>query len=158
MVNSTNLLTTFVIILIIGLFSHMLGKTLKIPSIVFLLFAGIILGPEVTGFIHIDSFGNSIELLVSFSVAIIVFDGGLDIDLRQLRKTQVGILNLVTIGVVITAVLSAAAAYFIFNIPFNIALLFGALVSATGPTVITPIIKQVRVNNKVASTLRLSLC
>lgn len=55
---------------------------LKIPSIVFLLTAGVILGPEVTGIIQAESFGSGIELLVSFSVAIIVFDGGLDIDIR----------------------------------------------------------------------------
>lgn len=45
-------------------------------------------------------------------------------------------------------------AYFILGIPFNIALLFGALISAIGPTVITPLVRQVKVNNKVASTLQ----
>lgn len=152
--STTYLLTAFVVVMIIGIFSHMLGKILKIPSIVFLLTAGVILGPEVTGIIQADSFGNGIELLVSFSVAIIVFDGGLDIDIRQIRKIQKSILNLVTTGVLITALLSAAAAYYILNIPFNIALLFGALVSATGPSVITPIIRQIRVNNRVASILQ----
>ena len=152
--SNTYILTAFVVVLIIGIFSHMLGRLLKIPSIVFLLIAGVILGPEVTGIIQTGSFGNGIELLVSFSVAIIVFDGGLDIDIRQIRKIQKGILNLVTIGVLTTALLSAAAAYYILNIPFNIALLFGALVSATGPSVITPIIRQIRVNNRVASVLQ----
>ncbi|MFH1323340.1 MAG: cation:proton antiporter [Methanobacteriota archaeon] len=152
--SNTYLLTAFVVVLIIGIFSHMLGRLLKIPSIVFLLIAGVILGPEVTGIIQAGSFGNGIELLVSFSVAIIVFDGGLDIDIRQIRKIQKGILNLVTTGVLITALLSAVAAYYILNIPFNIALLFGALVSATGPSVITPIIRQIRVNNRVASVLQ----
>ena len=152
--STTYLLTAFVVVLVIGIFSHMLGKILKIPSIVFLLTAGVILGPEVTGIIQAGSFGNGIELLVSFSVAIIVFDGGLDIDIRQIRKIQKSILSLVTTGVLITALLSAAAAYYILNIPFNIALLFGALVSATGPSVITPIIRQIRVNNRVATILQ----
>jgi NhaP-type Na+/H+ or K+/H+ antiporter len=140
--------------MIIGILSHMLGSRLKIPSIVFLLFAGILLGPEAIGFIQPDRFGSGIEILVGFSVAIIVFDGGLDIDIRQVRKIQQSILNLVTVGVVITALLSAASAYFILNLPFNIALLFGALVSATGPTVVTPIIRQIQVNTKVASILQ----
>lgn len=152
--STTYLLTALVVVLIIGIFSHMLGKILKIPSIVFLLTAGVILGHEVTGIIQVKSFGNGIELLVSFSVAIIVFDGGLDIDIRQIRKIQKNILNLVTTGVLITALLSAAAAYYILDIPFNISLLFGALVSATGPSVITPIIRQIRVNNRVASILQ----
>ncbi len=152
--STTYLLTSLVAVMIIGILAHMLGKILKIPSIVFLLLAGIILGPEVAGIILPESFGSGIELLVGFSVAIIVFDGGLDIDIRQLRIMQKSIFNLVTIGVVITALLSSIAAYFILNIPFNIALLFGVLVSATGPTVITPIVRQVRVNYKVASTLQ----
>lgn len=152
--STTYLLTSLVAVMIIGILAHMLGKILKIPSIVFLLLAGIILGPEVAGILLPERFGSGIELLVSFSVAIIVFDGGLDIDMRQLRIIQKSIFNLVTVGVVITAVLSAAAAYFILDIPFNIALLFGALISATGPTVITPIVRQVRVNNRVASVLQ----
>jgi len=152
--STTYLLTSLVAVMIIGILAHMLGKILKIPSIVFLLLAGIILGPEVAGILLPERFGSGIELLVSFSVAIIVFDGGLDIDLRQLRIIQKSIFNLVTVGVVITAVLSSAAAYFILNIPFGIALLFGALISATGPTVITPIVRQVRVNNRVASVLQ----
>lgn len=154
MASTTYLLTAFVVVLVIGIFSHMLGKMLKIPSIVFLLTAGVILGPEVTGIIQAESFGGGIELLVSFSVAIIVFDGGLDIDIRQIRKFHKGIINLVTTGVLITTLLTSAAAYYILDIPFNIALLFGALVSATGPSVITPIIRQIRVNNRVASILQ----
>jgi len=152
--STTYLLTSLVAVIIVGILAHMLGKILKIPSIVFLLLAGIILGPEVAGILLPERFGSGIELLVSFSVAIIVFDGGLDIDLKQLRIIQRSIFNLVTIGVVITAVLSSTAAYFILDIPFNIALLFGALISATGPTVITPIVRQVRVNNRVASVLQ----
>jgi NhaP-type Na+/H+ or K+/H+ antiporter len=152
--STTYLLTSLVVVMIIGIFATMLGRILKIPSIVFLLLAGIILGPELAGFIDPGGFGDGMELLVGFSVAIIVFDGGLDIDIRQIRKIQKSILNLATTGVIITAILSSLAAYFILKIPFNIALLFGALISATGPTVITPIIRQIRVNNKVASTLQ----
>ncbi len=152
--STTYLLTVLVVVMIIGIFSHMLGKILKVPSIVFLLIAGVVLGPEVTGIIQAGSFGDGIELLVGISVAIIVFDGSLDIDVRQIRKIQRNILNLVTSGILITLLLSTTAAYFILNIPFNIALLFGALVSATGPTVITPIIKQIGVNTRVANTLQ----
>ncbi|HLB71562.1 MAG TPA: cation:proton antiporter, partial [Candidatus Methanoperedens sp.] len=152
--STTYLLTSLVGVIIVGILANMLGRVLKIPSIVFLLSAGIILGPEVAGIIDPGRFGSGIELLVSFSVAIIVFDGGLDFDLREVRKIRHSILNLVTIGVIITALLSSVFAYFILGIPFNIALLFGALISATGPTVITPLVRQVKVNNKVASTLQ----
>src|SRR3972149_755044 len=152
--STTYLLTSLVGVIIVGILANMLGRFVKIRSIVFLLSAGIILGPEVAGIIDPGRFGSGIELLVSFSVAIIVFDGGLDFDLREVRKIRHSILNLVTIGVIITALLSSVFAYFILGIPFNIALLFGALISATGPTVITPLVRQVKVNNKVASTLQ----
>ncbi len=152
--SSTYLLTSLAGVIIIGILANILGKILKIPSIVFLLFAGIILGPEITGLLDPGEFGNGIELMVGLSVAIIVFDGGLDIDIRQLRKIQHNILNLVTGGVVITALLCAVCAYFLFKIPFNVALLFGALISATGPSVITPLIRQIKVNNKVAGILQ----
>lgn len=152
--STTFLLTSLAVVIIIGILANILGQILKVPSIVFLLFAGIILGPEITGILDPGGFGNAIELIVGLSVAIIVFDGGLDIDIRQLRKIQHNILNLVTGGVIITALLSAISVYFILKIPFNVALLFGALISATGPSVITPIVRQIRVNNKVASTLQ----
>ena len=152
--STTYLLTSLVAVMIIGILAHMLGRILKIPSIFFLLIAGILLGPEVTGLIEPSRLGSGIELLLGFAVAIIVFDGGLDIDIRQLRKIQHNILSLVTIGVIMTAILAAGAAYLLLNVPLDIALLFGAFISATGPAVITPIIRQIRVNNKVAGVLQ----
>ncbi|MCK4796468.1 MAG: cation:proton antiporter, partial [Spirochaetes bacterium] len=77
MSDTVYLLTSFVGVMIIGILAHMLGRTLRIPGIVFLLAAGIILGPEVTGLVEPEKFGNGIELIVGLSVAIIVFEGGL---------------------------------------------------------------------------------
>ena len=154
MSDNVYLLTSFVGVMIIGILAHMLGRALRIPGIVFLLAAGIILGPEVTGLVEPERFGNGIELIVGLSVAIIVFEGGLDINVRHIRKIQHGILNLITFGVIITAVLSSIAVYYLLDLPFNIALLFGALISATGPTVITPIMRNITVNTKVSSTLQ----
>jgi len=147
-------LTSLALVTIIGIFAHLLGRILHIPSIIFLLSSGVILGPEIIGIIQPERFGSGLELIVGLSVAIIVFEGGMDIDLRQFRKTQSSILNLATSGVIITVVLSSLAVYFILNFPFNFAILFGALISATGPTVISPIVRQIRVNNKVAGILQ----
>ena len=154
MSDTVYLLTSFVGVMIIGILAHMLGRAIRIPGIVFLLAAGIILGPEVTGLVDPERFGNGMELIVGLSVAIIVFEGGLDINVRHIRKIQHGILNLITFGVITTAVLSSIAVYYLLDLPFNIALLFGALISATGPTVITPIMRNITVNTKVSSTLQ----
>jgi len=152
--NATYLLTSLVGVMILGIFAHIMSSVLRIPSVVLLLIAGIILGPEVTGLIQPESLGNSIELLVSFSVAIIVFDGGLDIDLRELKKIRHGVMSLVSIGIIITVTASAIVVHLLLNLPIGLALLFGALISATGPTVITPLLKQTRVNTKVSNTLQ----
>jgi NhaP-type Na+/H+ or K+/H+ antiporter len=66
--STTYLLTSLVGIMIIGIFAHLLGRLIKIPSIVFLLLAGILLGPEVTGVIEPSRFGSGIDLLVGFAV------------------------------------------------------------------------------------------
>ncbi|MFQ6056686.1 MAG: cation:proton antiporter, partial [Methanosarcinales archaeon] len=151
--DSMYLIEIIVLVLGVGIGAQVLGKELRIPSIVFLLMAGIILGPEVSGIIEPSKFGSGLEVIVAISVAIIVFDGGLEIDIRNLRKIKGSILGITTIGVVITVFGATVAALALINLPLNIALLYGVLVAATGPTVITPIIKSIKINYKVSNIL-----
>ncbi|MFQ6063659.1 MAG: cation:proton antiporter, partial [Methanosarcinales archaeon] len=150
---SMYLIAIIALVLGVGIGAQVLGKELRIPSIVFLLMAGIILGPEVSGIIEPSKFGSGLEVIVAISVAIIVFDGGLEIDIRNLRKIKGSILGITTIGVVITVFGATVAALALINLPLNIALLYGVLVAATGPTVITPIIKSIKINYKVSNIL-----
>lgn len=150
---SMYLIAIIVLVLGVGIGVQVLGKELRIPSIVFLLMAGIILGPEVSGIIDPSKFGSGLEVIVAISVAIIIFDGGLEIDIRNLRKIKGSILGITTIGVVITVFGATLAALALINLPLNIALLYGVLVAATGPTVITPIIKSIKINYKVSNIL-----
>ncbi|MFQ6119841.1 MAG: cation:proton antiporter, partial [Methanosarcinales archaeon] len=99
---SMYLIAIIALVLGVGIGAQVLGKELRIPSIVFLLMAGIILGPEVSGIIEPSKFGSGLEVIVAISVAIIIFDGGLEIDIRNLRKIKGSILGITTIGVVIT--------------------------------------------------------
>jgi NhaP-type Na+/H+ or K+/H+ antiporter len=148
-----SILAILAAVLLIGIGSQILGKLIKIPSIVFLLLFGILLGPEFLNIIDSSNFEQELEAIVALSVAIIVFDGGLQINVRHIRKLQKSILYLITIGVLITFTGASLAAYYLLNVDPGIALLYGALVSATGPTVITPLVKQIHVKQKISKIL-----
>jgi NhaP-type Na+/H+ or K+/H+ antiporter len=150
---SGSILAILAAVLLIGIGSQILGKLFRIPSIVFLLLFGILLGPEFLNIIDSSNFEQELEAIVALSVAIIVFDGGLQINVRHIRTLQKSILYLVTIGVLITFIGASLAAYYLLNVDPGIALLYGALVSATGPTVITPLVKQIHVKQKISKVL-----
>lgn len=153
MPNSIYILAILAVVLLIGIGSQVLARVFKMPSIVFLLISGIILGPEVLNVVDTTSYEQELEAIVAFSIAIIVFDGGLHINLKYIRTLQKSILKLISIGVLITLAGASLAAYYLLNVQPGIALLYGALITATGPTVITPLVKQIQVNQKISKIL-----
>ncbi|PTD93910.1 sodium:proton antiporter [archaeon SCG-AAA382B04] len=142
-----------VLILVLGFLGQLLADKLKIPSIVFLLAFGIILGPEFLGVIELKNFMSSLQVLISFSVAIIIFEGGINLDLREIRHTSGPILGLITIGVVVTCSVTAILSNFLLGLSWGFSLLFGALITATGPTVTRPLMRQTRVQNNISSII-----
>jgi len=151
--DSVYLLALLALIFLMGISAHILGRFFRMPSIVFLLFFGIILGPEVLNIINTSGFEQELEAIVAISVAIIVFDGGLNINLNHIRTLHKSILKIISIGVLTTFIGATFVSYYLINIPIEMSLLYGALVSATGPTVITPMVKQVHVNRKISKIL-----
>ncbi|MEA1944029.1 MAG: cation:proton antiporter [Euryarchaeota archaeon] len=145
----------FAMILAVGIIAQMVSKLTHIPSIVFLLAAGILLGPECAGLINPWLYGDGLRLIITFAVVIIVFDGGINIDLRHIRTVSTSVLMLVSIGVLITMIGSAVASHELVGLDWRFAFLFGALVAATGPTVIVPLMREIKVNNKVRSILEI---
>jgi len=97
--DSVYLLALLALILLMGISAHILARFFRIPSIVFLLLFGIILGPEVLNIINISGYEYELEAIVSLSVAIIVFDGGLNINLKHISTLQKSILKIISIGV-----------------------------------------------------------
>ncbi len=144
-----------VIVLILALLAQQLGKIFKVPPILFLLAEGIIIGPEVLNIFDPNILGDGLTVLVSLSVAIIVFDGGLNLDLKYLRTIHKSTLKLSTIGLLITFILTTILTHFLLGIQLEMAALYGALMGATGPTVITPLVKNVKVNHKTSKVLEL---
>lgn len=131
-----------------------LAWRVKLPPILFLLLAGILIGP-VTGVIDVDKlFGNLLYPFVSLSVAIILFEGSLTLRFKEIAGLEKVVRNLVSVGMIITWLITAATTHFALSVSWEIALIFGAIVVVTGPTVVAPIIKTIRPTAKLANILR----
>lgn len=142
-------LPTFAYATFIGVVLFIISNYLKIPTIVLLLLGGILAGPEVFGIIHPDSFGNGLRVLISVCVAIILFEGGLTLHPQGIKNTPKVIWRLLSIGVLITWIGSAFLIYIIFRLPVEICLLAGSLIIVTGPTVIAPLFKRIRIKSNL---------
>lgn len=136
-----------------GISAQVVGQYLKVPSIVFLLIFGVLLGHDGFDILHPQELGVGLEVIVALSVAVILFEGGLNLNLRELGKVSGSIRNLVTVGTLITLMGGGMAAHWLGEFPWSIAFLYAALVVVTGPTVIGPLLKQVKVDRRVATLL-----
>lgn len=149
-----NDLLSLACILVFGIAAQWLAWRFNLPSILLMLIFGFLAGP-VSGVINPDALmGNLLFPIVSLSVAIILFEGGLSLSLTELRPVRTVVFNLVTIGAVITWVLSAIAAYYILDLDYRLSLLFGAILVVTGPTVIIPLLIQIRPIGQVGSVIK----
>ncbi len=153
MAHSSIQLGIIVLILLLGFVSQLLADKLEIPSIVFLLGFGIILGPELLGIIEPKGFMSYLSVLTSFSVAIIVFEGGINLDLREIKDISSSILGLITIGVAVTCVITALLSRYLLDLGWGLSFLFGALITATGPTVTRPLMRQCRVRSRISQII-----
>ncbi|MBD3648447.1 MAG: sodium:proton antiporter, partial [Pseudomonadales bacterium] len=126
----------------------------RLPAILFLLLLGIVAGP-VVGWLNPDRlFGDLLFPLVSLSVAVILFEGSMTLKFEELRGIGSTVRNLVTVGALITWLVTSITVYYAIDFDPKLALLFGAMVVVTGPTVITPMLRSVRPNSRIADVLR----
>ncbi len=139
---------------LLGVGAQWLGWWLKLPSIVLLLITGIILGP-VTGVLDPDDlFGDLLFPAMSLGVAVVLFEGSLTLRLTEMRGHGEVVNRLLTLGLVVTWLLAGGAAHLLLGLGWDLALLLGALVSVTGPTVIAPLLRTARAEARVAEVLR----
>ncbi|ELS04591.1 NhaP-type Na+(K+)/H+ antiporter [Xenococcus sp. PCC 7305] len=153
MEESFELTLQIVIAVVAGISAQVIGEYLKVPSIVFLLLLGILLGSDGIDVLHPNELGVGLEVIVALAVAVILFEGGLNLELRELGKVSGSLRNLVTLGTLITLVGGGMAAHWLAEFPWAIAFLYASLVVVTGPTVIGPLLKQVRVDRQVSTIL-----
>lgn len=139
---------------VVGVFCQWLAWATRLPAILFLLVVGIAAGP-VYGWVQPDAlFGDLLFPFVSLAVAIILFEGSLTLKFREIRGLASVVRNMITIGVMVTWCVTTLAVHFLVDLSWPLAILFGAVTTVTGPTVIVPMLRTVRPNAKIASVLR----
>ncbi|NND46011.1 MAG: sodium:proton antiporter [Xanthomonadales bacterium] len=127
---------------------------MRLPAILLLLMAGLILGPGV-GALNPDLLlGDLLFPFVSVGVAIILFEGSLTLRFSDARNVTRIIRNLTSVGVLVTWVVMGAAAHYLAGLSWELSMLFGALASVTGPTVIIPMLRSIRPSARIANILR----
>ncbi|MBU2431776.1 MAG: cation:proton antiporter, partial [Proteobacteria bacterium] len=144
---------TIALAMAMGMMAQALAHHLRVPGIVLLLAVGVALGPDGAGVIHPASLGPALNILTGFAVAVILFEGGINLKFRRLRRAQRSIRQLILIGGLVTVIGAATAVHFIMGWPWQTAVLFGTLVMVTGPTVINPLLKRLKVKRSVATVL-----
>lgn len=137
-----------------GMIAQWIAWRTQLPSIIALLVAGLLLGP-VTGILEPDQLlGSTLFPLVSLSVALILFEGGLDLPPRELRNTGTVVRRLITIGAIVTGVVGWYSARKIFGISNEVAIVLATVLVVTGPTVVGPLLRFVRPAGTTGPILR----
>jgi len=128
-------------------------RRFPIPLPVFLLATGLLLGNDGLGVVRTDELSDFIGITLAIAVALIVFEGGTLLSVQTLRVLAPAVRNIVLLGLVITPLVGMIAVAVFLDFPWRVAALFGALVSVTGPSVITPLLRSVRVSDRLRAIL-----
>ncbi|MDO7172099.1 cation:proton antiporter [Mariniflexile sp. AS56] len=155
-------------IIILGILAQWVAWKFKIPAILPLILIGLLVGP-VSEFISEDGTkwiepiwngeeglfpGESLFYFVSLAISIILFEGGLTLRLSEIKNVGPIISKLITLGSLATFFGAAIAAHYIFHLTWEISYLFSALIIVTGPTVITPILRNIPLKKDVSAVLK----
>ena len=136
-----------------GILIQCLAQAVRVPAIVLLLAAGVGLGPDGLGWVRPGELGEGLFLLVDFAVAVILFEGALNLDITRLRREEQVIRRLVTSGALVTLLGGTLAARLWLAWDWPVAVLFGALVVVTGPTVVGPLVRNLRLRPRLQTVL-----
>ncbi|MCK5213261.1 MAG: cation:proton antiporter, partial [Dehalococcoidia bacterium] len=148
-----SLVVAIALVLALGIGAEWLAWALKLPSVLVLLLAGFIVGPAL-GLLEPDAvLGEALLPLVSVSVAIILFEGSLSLRLAYLRRSGRVVRRLLTIGLIATWAIATVSAFFLFDLDLQVAVLLGAILVVTGPTVIVPLLLHLRPSGRSGPVL-----
>ena len=150
---TAHLSLTLAIALAAGVLAQSVARHLRIPGIVLLLACGFGLGPDGLGWVDPPSLGVGLFGIVDFAVAIILFQGGLNLEASRLRRQEFPIRRLITLGAVITLCGTAVLAKMFLGWSWSMAFLFGSLVVVTGPTVVGPLLRDMRLRPHLKTVL-----
>lgn len=151
--SANNILKLIALVILAGVVFGKISRKVNLPDVVLFILAGVILGPEVLNLINIDSYPVGNQLILTFGAAYILYDGGREIDLKVFNEVKISVLLLSTLGVLISTGITGFFVYKIFHIDFIYALLLGAIISSTDPSVLVPLFKNMNVSNKLKQTI-----
>jgi NhaP-type Na+/H+ or K+/H+ antiporter/Trk K+ transport system NAD-binding subunit len=157
-------------VIILGILAQWFAWKLKIPAILPLLLIGLLVGPISAEFLSEDGTkwiepvwngeeglfgGKNLYYFVSLSISIILFEGGLTLKFKEIKNVgPLVITKLITLGSLVTFFGAGIAAHYIFNLSWEISFLFSALIIVTGPTVITPILRNIPLRKDISAILK----
>ncbi len=155
-------------IIILGIIAQWMAWRLKLPAILPLILIGLVVGPISTLFTEdgtklIEPIwngnkglfpGEGLYYFVSLAISIILFEGGLTLKLSEIRNVGPVITKLITLGSLVTFLAAGVSVHFIFGLSWQISFLFSALIIVTGPTVITPILRNIPLKKDVSAILK----
>ena len=144
---------TLAVALAAGVLAQSLSRQARLPGIVLLLLTGVLLGPEFLAWIEPSSLGQGLFAIVDFGIAIILFEGGLNLQWSRLKRQEAVIRGLITIGAVVTLVGATLSAGLVLGWRWDLSLLFGSLVIVTGPTVVAPLLRDMRLQPRLRTIL-----
>ena len=138
-------------VFVLGIGAQWLAWRLRVPSILLLLAFGVLAGP-VAGILPRETMqGNWLFPFVSLSVGIILFEGGLSLRLKEFREVGRSVVNLITLGVLVTGVMATLGLHSLVGMSWNVAIILGTLLTVTGPTVVLPLLRHVRPAGRVGT-------
>tara|TARA_R110000868_G_scaffold18840_5_gene82068 strand:- start:9679 stop:11574 length:1896 start_codon:yes stop_codon:yes gene_type:complete len=155
-------------IIVLGIIAQWVAWRFKLPAILPLILIGLLVGPISTLFTEDGAklirpiwnkseglfLGESLYHFVSLAIGVILFEGGLTLKRSEVTRVGPVITKLITVGSTVTFFLAGTAAHFIFELPWQISFLFSALIIVTGPTVITPILRNIPLKKDISAVLK----
>lgn len=142
------------LVLFIGVLAQWVAWRTRIPAIVLLTLCGVLVGPVLHILMPEKQLGHALGTVINLSVAVILFDGGLNLRFHELKQAVSGVRRLVYLGVPLSFALYSVTAHYVGGIAWPVALVFGAIIVVTGPTVILPLLRQAMLTRRVASYLK----
>jgi NhaP-type Na+/H+ or K+/H+ antiporter len=136
-----------------GVFAQSVARHLRVPGIVLLLAAGVVLGPDLLAWVEPRALGTGLFGIVDIAVAVVLFEGGLNLEITRLRRAQTPIRRLVLWGAGVTLVGGTLTVRALLDWPWVQCFLFGSLVVVTGPTVVGPLLRELRLRPRVSTVL-----
>ncbi len=151
--SARDVIETLALVLAAGLVSELVAGFLRIPRMVVLLGAGVVLGPEIGDWLDLPLESVAVQVLLALGVSMILFYGGLQLSFDVLRPVVVGLGLLAIPGVLITATVTGTVAAAAFDVPIEVGLLIGAVLAPTDPAILVPLFEHLRIRAKVVQTI-----